>query len=125
MPKDKKLFNRCERLWKEIVKLRAGHKSELSGLPADPAHPHHCLGKSTYALRFDIRGGMCITAGEHFQAHSTDNFRINEKIREVLKNREGKNIIEILEIQKRRTKINLQIVEMQLKEELKKLKEEL
>ena len=118
----KKLIKELDALWKEIIKERANYKSELSGLPAKPAHPHHSKGKSSHALRFDVRGGICITAAEHFEAHSTDNYEIQTRIREVLRNREGKNIIEILDLQRNRTKVNLDIIRLQLKEILQEIK---
>lgn len=118
-----KLFNTCERLWKDIVKLRAKYKSELSGLPADPAHPHHVKGKSSYALRFDTRGGICITSAEHYKAHATDNYDIVTQMREYLKKREGESILEILELQRNRTGTKLDVIYLQLKQELEKLNE--
>ncbi len=125
--KDKKLFNKCERLWKEIVKLRAGYKSEISGQPADPAHPHHVFGKSSYAIRFDTRGGVCLTAGEHnYKAHGDPyiSYEFATTLREYLKKREGKNIIEILEMQKNRVGIDLNIVVLELEQKLKQLEKD-
>jgi hypothetical protein len=121
-----KLFNQCERIWKEIVKLRAGYKSEISGQEAKPAHPHHFHGKSSYALRFDIRGGICLTAGEHnYKAHSGDpsiQIPFYNQMAEYLKKREGKNIIEILEMQKNRSGVSLDIIYLELKQQLQDLK---
>ena len=119
----KKLLNKCDRLWKLIVKERANYKSELSGLPANPAHPHHVKGKLSYALRFDTRNGICITSGEHFHVHSTDNYEIQTQIREVIKKREGENIFNILDCQRNKSNIDLEIVAFQLNQELKELRE--
>jgi hypothetical protein len=123
MKKNAKLFNKCERMWKDIVKIRAGYKSELSGIPANPAHPHHVKGKSSYALRFDTRGGMCITSAEHYKAHATDNYDIQTQMREYLMKREGKNILYILELQRNRTGTKLEYIALELEKELEKLNE--
>lgn len=117
----KSLVKQLDDMWKQIVKERANYRSELSGLPAKPAHPHHSKGKSSYALRFDIRGGICLTSAEHFKVHSTDNYDIQTQIRKVIKKREGENIFNILEIQRNRTKTDLNLIYLQLKQELKKL----
>jgi hypothetical protein len=120
--KDKKLFNKCERMWKEIVKLRAGYKSELSGIPVNPAHPHHIKGKSSYALRFDTRGGICISSAEHYKAHATDNYDIQTQMREYLMKREGEDILYKLELQRNRTGTKLEYIAMELEQELERLK---
>ena len=118
----KKIFNRCTRLWSEIVKMKAGYKSEYSGQEG-LLHAHHLLGKSSYALRFDTRGGICLTAGEHkFKAHSDDNYSFVTELREIVKRREGENIIEILEMQKNRTGARLDVIVLELKQELRDLK---
>ena len=118
----KKIFNRCTALWSKIVKIKAGYKSEYSGQEG-LLHAHHLLGKSSYALRFDTRGGICLTAGEHnFKAHSDDNYNFVSELREIVKRREGENIIEILEMQKNRTGARLDIIELELRQEFKKLK---
>ena len=119
---NKKLFNKCTKLWTSIIKLKAGHKSEYSG-KSGILHAHHILGKSSYALRFDTRGGICLTAGEHnFKAHSDNNYNFQTELREIVKRREGDNIIEILEMQKNRTGARLEIIVLELEQEYKELK---
>jgi hypothetical protein len=119
--KNKKLFNKCTRLWSEIVKMKAGYVSEYSG-QAGSLNSHHLLGKSSYALRFDTRGGICLTAGEHkLNAHSDDNYSFVTELREIVKRREGENIIEILEMQKNRTGSRLEIIVLELEQELREL----
>lgn len=117
----KKLFKMCEGLWSQIVKLKAGNKSEYSGQEG-ALNSHHVLGKSSYALRFDTRGGICLTAGEHnFKAHADDNYNFVTHLREILRRREGENIIEILEMQKNRTGVKLEVVVLELEQELREL----
>lgn len=123
MKKDKKkLFKKCERLWSQIVKLKAGNKSEYSGQDGT-LNSHHVLGKGSYALRFDTRGGICLTAGEHnFKAHADDNYNFVTLLRGILRKREGDNIIEILEMQKNKTGARLDIIVLELEQELKEIK---
>ena len=80
-------------------------------------------GKSSFALRFDTRGGLCITAGEHYKAHSTDNYEIVTQMREALKKREGENILDLLELQRNRTGAKLDVIVLQLEQELRELTE--
>ena len=120
----KKLVKECDDLWRQIVRLKAWDRSELSKDNVSVLHCHHVKGKSSYALRYDTRGGICITAGEHFKAHATDNYDMVTLLREHLKKREGKNILDILELQRNRTGVKLDIVKKQLEQELNKLKEE-
>jgi len=60
-----------DKLWAKAIKLRAGMKSEHG--PADGyLAAHHIIGKDTYALRFNLDNGVCITTGQHsFVAHRT------------------------------------------------------
>lgn len=67
----KKLYQKIEELWKKAVKLRAGMKSELGGSGVQN-HAHHIIGKSTYALRYSLENGICITGGEHMKCHDPD-----------------------------------------------------
>src|SRR4030042_1379307 len=120
--KNKQLIKKCENLWRNIVKEKAKNKSELSGNDSNILHCHHCKGKLSSALRFDTRGGICITSGEHFKAHATDNYDIQTQIREVIKKREGDNIFDILSMQKNKSKIDLEIVALQLESELKAIR---
>jgi len=68
-----------ENLWKEIVKKRAGYKSELSGVEgkqiggSDSITAHHIVGKQTDHLRFlEFDNGICLVNGsEHiFGVHN-------------------------------------------------------
>lgn len=62
-----------EELWKQIIKVRAGFKSELSGIPSKQIGgsksitAHHIVGKGTDRLRFlDFDNGICLINGaEH------------------------------------------------------------
>ena len=70
----RKLRNKCLKLWSEAVKCRAGYKCEWSG-ETEHLNSHHIEGYRTNAnLRYDVRNGLCVTAGHHkFKAESADN----------------------------------------------------
>ena len=115
-------------LWRKIVYLRAGYKSELSGaLKADGIilHAHHVYGKSSLALRYDLRGGICLTQYEHlWGVHSHDPSQAKEYLEQIekyIKKREGENIYESFKICKYISKPNIYIIELTLKETLKQL----
>ena len=68
-----------EELWKEVIKKRAGYKSELSGIEGkqiggnESITAHHIVGKKTDALRFlELDNGICLVNGsEHiFGVHN-------------------------------------------------------
>lgn len=62
----------CDILWAKAIKLRAGHKSELSGevpLRANGSpgqlHAHHLIDKEVLCYRYDLMNGICLSAAEH------------------------------------------------------------
>lgn len=61
---------KCEDLWKKIVRFRAGYVSELSQRNFVAMDCHHILGKGTLALRFSFENAIFITRSEHVLAHS-------------------------------------------------------
>lgn len=125
--KNQILKEKCDNLYRQIIYLRAGNKSELSGKKGI-LHAHHFRNKKTYALRYDLRNGICLLIDEHlFGVHST-NFekakRYNEMILSILKKREGENIEEILIMQKNNLNADLKIIKIYLELKLKELKNE-
>ncbi len=82
--KVKKLtVKQVEAVWSEIIKIKAGYKSELSGTPAQISsktgkpvglQSHHIAGKRNYWLRFNLENGICLTAfSEHLHGvHASD-----------------------------------------------------
>lgn len=69
----KKLFSKkhtdlkkeCDRLWAEVVKLRAGGRSQISGKREPVMNAHHVVGKPNNRLRYEIDNGICLTPSEH------------------------------------------------------------
>lgn len=126
--KTKLLADRCYNLWREIVYLRSDGKSELSGQPARNAH--HVRGKSTNALKYDIRNGVNLTLKEHlYGIHSHDPMlarEFHEVIDEYILKREGKDIFDTFLLEKNiKCKTNLAMTELYLKAKLKELQDKL
>lgn len=65
------LRKQCDNLWYEIIKKRAGYKSELSGqhgkqIGGDSIlNAHHIMAKPNFRLRYELQNGICLTQGEH------------------------------------------------------------
>ena len=51
-------------LWAEVVKLKWGCKSAISGR-GGVLHAHHILGKPNHRLRYEVLNGVPLTPGEH------------------------------------------------------------
>jgi len=118
--KHKDIKIRCDNLWAQIVKLKAGMKSEWSG-KTENLHAHHLVGKSNYRLRYEIENGICLTGGEHkFIAHNPDRY---ETFRETVKRIRGRNIFDRLNQLRGNNKSDIRAVELYLKCEFNKLKE--
>lgn len=70
-PSRKKLKNKCDKLWSEII--RSQGRCEVCGtLKAN--FPHHVIGRRNFMLRWDIRNGCLLCANHHtagkFSAHN-------------------------------------------------------
>jgi nucleoside-triphosphatase THEP1 len=110
------------RLWADCVKARAQYRSEYSGKEGC-LHAHHIHGKSNYRLRFELRNGVCITGGEHkFIAHHSGRSAKFKRWAMDLRQLWDAEV-EILERQLGST--DLFLVEIYLKQQLKKFKENL
>lgn len=68
-----------EFLWKVAVKCLAGFQSELSQQDGE-LHAHHLTGKDNLWMRYDLRNGICLLAGQHkYGAHGTPSKQIEFK----------------------------------------------
>ena len=129
MKKKKKPKSRVKilnELWSECIKLRAGYKSEISGIEGSVA-AHHILGKSNHHLRFSLENGICIlNQVEHFFGiHSSDPLKV-EIYRARIKRVRGEDIYDkLLPLKQRQDKLVLVEVEEILIAELVRLKDEL
>jgi hypothetical protein len=107
-------------LWSEVVKARAGDKSEISG-KTENLHAHHLRGKSSYRLRYELENGVCCTAGEHFYGFHVTGRR--EGYEKMIASKRRKDLFEYLERLKWDVcKTDLSGVYAYLKSELKKLR---
>lgn len=65
------LLKKCDNLWRDIILLRAGYKSEINHMMCRKhggdvvIQAHHIVKKPNYALRYDIENGICLTYYEH------------------------------------------------------------
>lgn len=124
----KRLKDQCEDIWKEIIKKKAGYKSELSGKEGTQIGginiicAHHIGGKANYRLRFEIDNGICLTNGEHsFGIHNADR---SEDYRERIKLVKGRDIYKrMLRLKREHSKTDLKLVKIYLQKELKKLQQ--
>jgi len=122
----KKCFDRCEELWKEIIKKRARYKSELSGQKGKQIggdvilHAHHIARKPNYALRFSTKNGICLTAYEHKRGIHGER---EEEYREKIKAVKGQDIYDQMNLLRHRNSPDIFIIEQELLAELDKLSE--
>lgn len=63
-----------DRLWGELIKLKAGIKCEHCG-KSNNLNSHHIFSRSKMSLRWDIDNGVCLCVGHHvfgeFSAHKS------------------------------------------------------
>lgn len=67
------LRNKADRLWAEVVKLRAGNKCEYCGKTAG-LNSHHIFSRSNASVRHDLDNGISLCIAHHtfsstFSAH--------------------------------------------------------
>ena len=61
----RKVRNRCLKLWKECVKLRAGNKCEATGT-TEQLNCHHIEDYKMHSyLRYSVNNGICLSPGSH------------------------------------------------------------
>jgi hypothetical protein len=111
----KKLVKKLDKLWSEIIKLRAGMQSELTGKTIS-LDSHHIYRKPNYALRYSLDNGICLTSYEHrYGIHGAHEEEYREKIKAV----KGNDIYEKLRLM-RNTTVDLKLIEIYLENEIKK-----
>lgn len=116
----------CAKLWADIIKKRAGYKSEYSGKLGKEAggteilNAHHIAGKPNNRLRYELSNGICITNGEHFYiAHHSGR---QESFRDFVKKLRGEDIYDKLKaLSHTASKSNLKLTYIYLKQEFDKL----
>ena len=119
----KSLKKQCDDLWAEIIKKKAGYKSELSGKEGRQIDgefvvcAHHIGGKANYRLRYELNNGICLTNGEHsFGVHNANRA---EDYRERIKAVKGDDIYKRMFVLKhQQSKTDLKLVKIFLTNEL-------
>jgi hypothetical protein len=127
-PKPKKigksLVSQCDELWREIILLKAGNRSEFSGKRADPANgvylqAHHILKKPNRRLRYEIENGICLTEGEHYYGMHGGR---EEEYRRRIQAMRGADIFDRLYLLRNQKPPDMMILKIYLMEELRKLR---
>ena len=121
------LLKICETLWNNIIKERAGYRSELSGAKGKviggnvALAAHHIAGKSNYRLRFELKNGICLINGkEHIFGVHNHNPLISKEYQDKIIAYIGKERWEYLKTLKyRQKKADLNLIKIYLEEELK------
>ena len=67
-PSKKTLIKKCDKLWRDIIKLRAKGKCELCNNPGIDAH--HIIGRRNFTLRWDLRNGIYLCFNHHYGLNS-------------------------------------------------------
>lgn len=116
-PTRKEIRKRLDILWADIIKLRAGYESEISG-GTENLQAHHIAKKPCDFLRYDLDNGICLTSSEHvWGIHGKD----EEEYRERIKLIRGQDIYEKLRMRRNNT-CDLRLIEMYLRKKLEELK---
>ncbi len=123
----KSLKKQCDELWFEIIKKKAGYKSELSGKEGRQIDgefvvcAHHIGGKANYRLRYELDNGICLTNGEHsFGVHNADQ---SEEYRKGIKLVKGRDIYKrMLALKREHGKTDLKLIKIYLQNELESMK---
>lgn len=70
------LEKECDEIWRDIIYMKAGFKSQLSGTMAvlengriTGLNAHHIAKKPNYWLRYSLLNGFCCTPDEHSTFH--------------------------------------------------------
>jgi len=110
------LKKECDLLWAKCIKKLADDKSEISGRTKN-LHAHHIVGKPNYRLRYELKNGICLTAGEHFYGiHNQGRQKqYEDKIRQI----KGEHIYEELNLLRHvKSKTDLKLIKIYLREVL-------
>ena len=124
----KSLKKECDDLWIELIKKRAGYKSELSGKGKREGiqiTSHHIAGKPNTKLRYLVENGICL------ENHKEHIFGVHNKFNPVVSNDMQNKIIDYIgtkrwehlkELRADNSKTDLALIKIYLQEELKKCK---
>lgn len=116
-PSKKTLKKKCDALWSELVKIKAGYKCELCGAKKN-LQSHHIFGRRANSTRFYVPNGVCLCWRCHFVEAEQNSTKfglwivakrgqawydeLNERHNQLVKI-DYETLIEILEDQRRRS----------------------
>lgn len=70
----KGIEKKLDKVWSELVKIKAGNKCEVCG-KTKSLNSHHIYSRSKKSIRWDLDNGVCLCVGHHigvnFSAHKT------------------------------------------------------
>lgn len=119
----------CDDLWIEIIKAKAGYKSEISGRGRKEGiqiTSHHIAGKPNFYLRYLLENGICLENHEEhiFGVHNKfDPVKSNEMTKKIIKKIGEERYEQLCRARKRKGgKGDYQAVKIYLQQELKKYK---
>jgi hypothetical protein len=117
------LRRECDALWSELVKLRAGYRSEHSGKEG-ALQSHHILGKPNFKYRYCPENGYCLLRNEHLrQLCGIHNEGYREKYVTRLKEVRGQDVFErIKALCSGNERVGLPLIKVILKEQIKTIK---
>jgi len=123
------LKKECDDLWAEIIKLRAGYKSEISGREGRQIGgsyvmgAHHIAGKKTLFLRYSLENGICLeNTGEHIYGIHSRNITIANQYKAKIEEVRGSDIYDKLNSYSNNKSKSLKEIKIYLENELKKLR---
>ena len=80
---------RLDTLWADVIKARAGYKSEISGREDGALAAHHIFGKPNLELRYNLENGICLLNhqehiyGVHDKNDAGKRWKLEEGIKEL------------------------------------------
>lgn len=131
MPRKKKTEkqlakDRCDDLWSELVKMRAGFKCEVCQRK-DTLNSHHIYSRANHAVRHDPDNGVCLCVSHHtfnsrFSAHLTPADFIDW-----ITEKRGKEWLTALRIRAKSSigRIDFKLMALYLKKQIETLKNDL
>ena len=123
----KSLESQCDDLWYEIIKKRAGYRSELSGVAGKQIggrtilNAHHIMGKPNIRLLYELDNGICLAHGEHqFGVHHAG--RAEEYRTKIIKHIGLTRWNKLLMLRRGYSKVSLKLIKIYLEQVLGELK---
>jgi hypothetical protein len=125
--KPKSLKKICDDLWIEYIKLKAGHKSEISGKEGRKIGgsailtSHHIVGKPNLRLRYELENGICLENGrEHiFGVHNKFDTVVAKKYQDLIIKKIGEEKYNyLLSLRSGSHKIDLKIIKIYLEQNI-------